>query len=240
MSTIGTKNNFEANNFNINNLKTQVMKTIHLIIATLIIVPLQLTSCEATEESNEIAQFNFTVSDEPLNVSSFSTNPDSVISDEVTGLIKMREEEKMAGDVYSFFYSKFNYRIFGNITKSESRHSDAVLSLLNYFKVTDPSTKTAGTFTDLTLQELYNKFTTEALTIDDALKTGAFIEEYDIADLQKLITETNNADILRVYKNLLRGSGYHLKAFTKLLSVRGIVYEPTILNADEYNSIIKN
>jgi hypothetical protein len=41
--------------------------------------------------------------------------------------------------------------------------------------------------------------TSEGNTIENALSTGAFIEEYDIADLKKLIAETQNADIKLVY-----------------------------------------
>ena len=204
------------------------------------VLPLQLTSCESTDESLSIVNETELVStDEPLSITAFSSNPDSVNYSDQTGLTLMREEEKMARDVYAYFYEKFQYRIFGNITKSENRHSDAVLNLLNYFQYADPSTNVTGTFTNTDLQNLYTKFTTEAITVDDALKTGAFIEEYDIADLKKLISETTNVDIKNVYSNLMRGSGFHLKAFTGVLAARGIIYQPTILSVDEYNAIIK-
>ena len=71
-----------------------------------------------------------------------------------------------------------------------------------------------------------------------ALSTGAFVEEYDIADLNKLIAESKNPDIKRVYINLLNGSGNHLRAFTRVLAGLGVVYKPTILTLDEYNSIL--
>ena len=215
------------------------MKTTIFFATCMLLLPLQFVSCESTEESlMSASETEFANEDEQLNVTAFNSNPDSVISNDQTGLILMREEEKMARDVYAFFYEKFKYRIFGNITKSENRHFDAILSLLNYFLITDPSTNTAGTFSNANLQNLYNKFTTEALTVDDALKTGAFIEEYDIADLKKLISETTNSDIKTVYSNLLRGSGFHLKAFTSLLAARGIVYQPTILTTSEFNAIV--
>ena len=150
----------------------------------------------------------------------------------------MREEEKMAKDVYTYFYSQFNYRIFNNISKSETVHSEAVLRVINYYKLTDPATNVTGTFTDAHMQELYTKFTSEAKTVEDALKTGAFIEEYDITDLKKLIDETDNTYIKRVYTNLKRGSENHLRAFTRMLKLKGIVHEPQILSKEEYLSII--
>ena len=50
-----------------------------------------------------------------------------------------------------------------------------------------------------------------------ALKVGIAIEELDIADLKARMAETKNADLDRVYANLLRGSENHLNAFEALL-----------------------
>ena len=72
----------------------------------------------------------------------------------------------------------------------------------------------------------------------EALKIGAFIEEYDIADLEKLISETDNIYIVRVYTNLLNGSKNHLRAFVKNLSSRNVVYQPQILSQSEYSETI--
>jgi len=89
------------------------------------------------------------------------------------------------------------------------------------------------------MQELYTQLTQKGATLNDALAVGAFIEEYDILDLKKLIEETSNTDIIRVYSNLLRGSTFHLKAFTRLLKVRGVVYVPQLLTQEEYESYLK-
>lgn len=217
-----------------------IMKTTKFIVsAAFLFVSFYMVSCETPEtESVELNEVETINSDELLKAASFTSDTTVVNSDEINGLYLMREEEKMARDVYAFFYAKFKVRTFGNITKSENQHSEAVLRLINYFGLTDPAVAAVGTFTNPEMQKLYDKFTTEALTANDALKTGAFIEEYDIADLKKLIAETENADIKLVYSNLLRGSTYHLKAFTSVLKFRGIIYTPTILSAEEYNSII--
>ncbi len=54
-----------------------------------------------------------------------------------------------------------------------------------------------------------------------ALKVGIGIEELDIADLEEYISGTDNADLRRVYANLLRGSENHLRAFERLLARSG-------------------
>lgn len=223
------------------------MKKENLFIAAVFSLSLSFCACQSDELlTNEavVPKVEQTVTnaiestDVLMQASSFASNPVLLTDAEKSGLYQMREEEKLARDMYSFFYTKFNYRVFGNITKSENVHSDAVLRLITYFGLTDPAVATVGVFKDETLQSLYNKFTTEATTVDKALSTGAFIEEYDIADLKKLIAETSNTDIKLVYGNLMKGSEFHLKAFTGVLKVRGINYVPTILSAEEYNNII--
>jgi len=41
-------------------------------------------------------------------------------------LMKMREEEKMARDVYQVLYDKWGHQIFSNIARSEQQHMGAV------------------------------------------------------------------------------------------------------------------
>lgn len=216
------------------------MKAIHLFIFFLILLPLELISCELDANSAEEYSAGYVETETPAQIAAINSAVGTldITPADMAGLMLMREEEKMAKDVYTYFYSQFNYRIFNNISKSETVHSEAVLRVINYYKLTDPTTNVAGTFSDAHMQELYTKFTTEAKTVEDALKTGAFIEEYDIADLKKLIAETDNTYIKRVYTNLKGGSENHLRAFTRMLKFKGIVYVPQILSEEEYLSII--
>ena len=55
--------------------------------------------------------------------------------EERNGLVLMREEEKMAHDVYSFLYDKWNIMIFNNIASSEQTHTNAVLELLDKYDI---------------------------------------------------------------------------------------------------------
>ncbi len=228
------------------------MKT-RFLTAVMVLASLSLMSCESTEETvetdiiteEEIVNDEVVVSTaaEAVTISETCIVPittDTVITEEdKAGLMQMREEEKLAGDVYSYFYSLYNYPVFLNISKSEAVHSNAVLYLINSFGLTDPATTEPGVFTNPDIQALYNDLTAKgAVGIVEALSVGAFIEEYDIKDLQDEIALTANASIIRVYSNLLRGSTFHLKAFTRLLKIKGVVYEPQILTSEEYVSII--
>jgi hypothetical protein len=164
----------------------------------------------------------------------------SLTSNETAGLLYMYEEEKMARDVYTALYALWGQPAFQNIAASEQVHMDAVKTLLVRYGISVPSTA-SGVFVDPSLQALYNNLvTTGKLSLGDALKVGATIEEVDITDLQSRLTQTTSADIRLVYyNNLMRGSYNHLRSFTTLLNrLTGEVYQPQHLSADLYQSIV--
>jgi hypothetical protein len=158
---------------------------------------------------------------------------------EVAGLMEMREEEKLAREVYLFLFQKYNHRIFSNIAKSEDAHTRAVLHLINGFGLADPTPVETREFNNPLFTEMYAQLTAKGtVSLVEALKVGALIEETDIADLQRHIAQTENATIARVYGNLLRGSKFHLKAFTSILKIMGESYSPTVLTDEEYQQIL--
>lgn len=215
------------------------MKTI-IFALSMFVTTCLLTSCTTNEEEGlknlTEEQANFLSELEKIDVLSDTT---SLTQDEANGLILMREEEKMAHDVYADFYQKYKLNVFSNITSSEARHTDAILYLIDAYDLIDPATTELGVFKNPAIQNLYNKFIADGVDSTMALKIGAFIEEYDIADLKKLISETNNAYIIKVYTNLLNGSKNHLKAFVSNLATKGITYEPQILTATEFAEYTK-
>ena len=160
-------------------------------------------------------------------------------AEDIEGLQWMREEEKFAHDVYVTLFATHGMIVFDNISKSESAHTAAVLHLLDGFGISDPAIEGVGNFSNDVFSNLYNQLTELGNTsLVEALKAGALIEETDIADLNRLIGETENETINRVYSNLLRGSSFHLKAFTTILSRMGEAYTPTVLSVEEYNEIL--
>jgi hypothetical protein len=158
---------------------------------------------------------------------------------ETDGLLLMREEEKLARDVYQTLYEKWGLQIFANIAQSEQTHTEAVRDLLEKYNLTDPVTDdTVGVFTNETMQKLYDDLVIKGNQSETAaLTVGATIEDLDINDLQKLLAETDNQDITLVYENLLRGSRNHLRAFTKQLTMRNETYAPQYISSTDYESI---
>lgn len=154
----------------------------------------------------------------------------------------MREEEKLARDVYQYLYTKWQMPIFNNIAQSEQVHTDAVKNLLERYNINDPvKDDSAGVFTSTEMQDLYNKLTSIGTkSSSDALKVGATIEDLDIKDLTKFLKSTDNEDIKTVYQNLMKGSRNHLRAFDKNIKLNGENYIPQYITIEEYNSIINN
>ena len=161
---------------------------------------------------------------------------------ESASLIFMREEEKLAQDVYTQLGTVWGSqsRVFGNIARSEATHTEAIRQLLLRYSLTDPAaTLAAGVYQNATLQGLYTQLVaagTPALV--DALKVGAAIEEIDMIDLNKALLEIDNQDIVLVYQNLLKGSRNHLRAFVNALSGQGVTYAPQYMTIADYQAII--
>ena len=160
-------------------------------------------------------------------------------ANEKQGLILMREEEKLARDVYMALQAKWGGNVFANISRAESQHMNAVGNLLSQYGIADPiKDNTAGVFATPKFQQLYNTLVVAgSKSREDAFKVGLKIEEMDIVDLQAAMKESNKQDIQRVLGNLLRGSRNHLRAFAARLNAIGGTYLATSLSQADFDQI---
>ena len=166
---------------------------------------------------------------------------DTISQQEKDDLLFMREEEKLARDVYLFSYDKYGEAIFNNIARSEQQHMDQMLTLINTYKLNDPASSDRGVFSNQVLQELYNELTAQSSSsLDNALVVGATIEDLDIKDLDEAEDKTDKADILNTYDKLKCGSRNHLRSYISRLEVSGVIYIPQFISLDEFNEIINS
>jgi hypothetical protein len=161
---------------------------------------------------------------------------------EKNSLLHMREEEKLARDVYLTLYKKWRIPVFRNIAKSEAWHMQMIKLLLDKYHLPDPVLRTGnriGYFTNPKLQSLYNQLVAQGgKSLIDALKVGATIEDLDIKDLQDGEKETDNRDIQLVYRNLEKGSRNHMRAFVGWLRRYRVSYTPKYISPAYYRRII--
>ena len=165
----------------------------------------------------------------------------SLSEDEIADILFMREEEKLARDVYQTLYETYPLRPFLNISKSEQAHMDAILYLIDTYGLEDPvGENPQGVFQNQELQQLYDALIEQGSeSREEALKVGALIEEVDIIDLEEALEETaRNEDVVRVFTNLCRASERHLKAFVRVLKLYDVEYAPVQLEQEEFDRIM--
>lgn len=160
---------------------------------------------------------------------------------EINDLKFLREEEKLARDVYLYSYNKYQLNIFDNISQSEQKHMNSVLNLMNKYGIPDSASSEIGVFNNPDLQKLYNSLTLQAaISSVEALKVGATIEDLDINDIDDFTTNTTKPDLLNVYGNLNCGSKNHIRAFTSQLEINDTSYLPQYISVEEYNIILSS
>ncbi len=168
---------------------------------------------------------------------------------EETHLVFMREEEKLARDVYLTLSAVYpDEQEFSNIAEgSEQTHTDTVRDMLAKYDIPDPNPDannlpdSIGVFTGAD----YGWYFTEkfdylvnwgSTTLLDGLYVGAFIEELDMVDIikcPKVIVQTDNgigedecgleytdeAALQIMYTHLVEGSKDHLRAYVKNIEI---------------------
>lgn len=153
-------------------------------------------------------------------------------------LVAMREEEKLARDVYLTLGEKWDERVF-RIAESERRHLNAMKGLLDRFGIEDPiKDDTRGVFTSERYAELYEELIARgSVSRVEALRVGALIEELDLTDLREASALTQDESITRVLNNLRRATRNHLRAFANAIKAQGASYEASHLSQEEFDSI---
>lgn len=167
--------------------------------------------------------------------------PAALSETELNNLKWMREEEKLARDVYLALYAKWRISVFNNIASSEQSHMDGLLLLLNKYAIPDPASPVAGVFNNPDLQALYYQLIEKGnSSLTNAYETGATIEDLDLLDLKNAQLVNDNEDIRLVYESLMKGSRNHLRSFYKNLLNAGITYQAVYITQPELEAIINS
>jgi hypothetical protein len=169
-----------------------------------------------------------------------STPKQALDQTEAAGLAYMREEEKLAHDVYVTLQSKWGVRIFGNISQSEDRHFSTIKLLLDKYELPDPAAEhVLGVFQNEGFQILYSDLIGQGeSSLKSAMKAGATIEDLNIRDLEKAAAATDNSDLKLVYQNLRQASENHMRAFIRQLAAEGESYKPQYITPAAFSEIV--
>lgn len=229
------------------------MKTTNFFkISLLGISALFITSCNNSDE------FDSNENNEPLavlkvaqedGVSSFITpnicpildvtNP--LTADEIEFLFSIREDEKVAKDLYTAFAGQYPTAIqFSRIAAAEATHIVAVETVLGYYEITYPTLGAPGIFADANRQEQYDELLAKATTLQTALETMAALEEENIAAYKAVEANIMNANLNLIVANMIKASSNHLKAAVRQLTALDVTYTPTYLDQATFDDIINS
>jgi len=172
------------------------------------------------------------------------SNQSVLTQTEIANLQFMREEEKLARDVYLTLDQYWGNltSVFANIAVSEESHTSTINYLLEKYDIEDPViSNEVGVFTNPELQELFHTLVEKGIaSFIDGLYVGALIEEVDMEDIVAAIDATDERAMILAYSNLLDGSKSHLRGFVSVIESQGLVYEAQVLNADEVQLILES
>lgn len=228
-------------------MKTKLNKT--WAIGLILVALTMMSSCEKEPANSGYAQYAsvIDVSEDGItstinaNIQSALVETSGITDDEITLLQQMKDEEKLARDVYSVLYQKWGAQVFSRISTAENNHLNTIKLLLENYSITDTSNDVVGIFTKNEVQILYNDLISKAsVSIEEAYKTCAFIEEMDIKDLKNALVATSNTNITLVFENLEKGSRNHLRSLNRQLTSLGVVYTPVYLSQSEYDLIVNS
>ncbi|NCA99123.1 MAG: DUF2202 domain-containing protein [Clostridia bacterium] len=171
----------------------------------------------------------------------FAAPAEPLDESETSRLLFIREEEKLARDVYLTLAESYDTQIFDNISASEQNHMDAILKLLNRYGLADPALQGIGEFSVLEISDLYTSLIERGVISEaEAFLVGGYIEEFDILDLWHAMEETDEAQLDKVYANLCEGSYSHLVAFVGLYEkLSATDYEPQIMTDEEFERALE-
>lgn len=173
----------------------------------------------------------------PPSPSASATAPAELSAAEAATLRYMREEEKLAHDVYAALATKGV--AFARIQQAVRRHFEVIGWQLERFGIPDPAAgKGPGELQDSSLQKLYAELVERGSRGPrDALAVGLEIEERDIVDLERAIKQTSRPELRRVYSNLQRASRNHLRELHRELTALGGSYTPKYLDRATFDRI---
>lgn len=133
---------------------------------------------------------------------------------ERTDLTLIHEQERAGLDAYSVFASRYtSMPVFANLASSQRVQLATVTAMMARYGLGDPAAGlTAGTYSDPTVQRLYESTVAAGSSADKALDAAENFEEQHLASLRAALTHTTRADLTIMYENLEKASTAHIAA----------------------------
>jgi hypothetical protein len=161
---------------------------------------------------------------------------------ETEDILYLQESEKFEHDLNAALFGLHNdLPVFLHIANTSQVLMVADNVILERYNIPNPENAKAGSFTNPTLQQMYNNdLNTGLSSVIDGLKSSAQFEDMHIADLTAAIGRTDNTDVIYIYRLELGSSRNNLRALSQSLSGYGAVYAPKYITPASYAQIISS
>lgn len=223
------------------------MKTKIFVITLLVIWA--LTSCNKPDDLAD--------NDAPLAILSVESDGTSVLTranitplldvtlpltaDEIEFLYAIREDEKVARDLYLAFSAKYPTAAqISKIAAAEGSHITCVEAVLDYYEIEYPALGANGVFEDVARQALYDELSDKSSTLVEAFSTMALVEEETIFAYKSVQGKITNTNLSLIVANMIKASSNHLRAAVRQVTALGESYVPSYLTTEEFNIIINS
>ena len=197
-------------------------------------IPVALLEVSTKSGSEGITTFNLNNVDPAMDTTGYLN------ADEIELLYAMREDEKLARDLYTFYSTEYpDVPVFKFISVAKSNHIAAIEKILTYYEIDFPKVGDCGVFQDSSLQSRYN----DLINVDSAmvaLVNMAILEEENIVAYTAVLEAVDNPNIRLLLINMVRASSNHLRASVRVIQKMGGVYSPRLLDQELYDQIIQS
>ncbi len=160
---------------------------------------------------------------------------------EQQNLVFMREEEKLAWDLYREMHQIWGLSVFKSVSGEEKEHMKKMLGLLQMYNIPDPvQGDVPGRYVNVYISDIYQSLSQQGRrSVQDALKVCALQEEINILDLIRVSQSATQPKVLEVYAELQRNSISHLRSFAHSLEILGIRYQGVKIPQNTIDSIVQ-
>ncbi|NTV17903.1 MAG: DUF2202 domain-containing protein [Bacteroidales bacterium] len=159
-------------------------------------------------------------------------------ADEIEFIYAVREDEKVARDLYFSFFGTFGLKPFENIGKAEDNHIKATEKLFDYYEIDYPALSENGKFENAIRQKLFDSLLLKGTPELEAFKVMAMLEESNIVEYGEVLKTIANPNIKIVIENLARASANHFKAAIRQITALGGTYTPALMTQEQYKAVI--
>lgn len=153
----------------------------------------------------------------------------------------MREESKVARDLYTFLFNRWGIPVFKKKMVKEQVNMDRSLTIINKYGLTDPIVKDEqGIYSKENFRQMYVELAMRGnSSLPEALRAAAITEELDIMELEDALQNTiTNPDLKSIYNTMAVSSRNHLRAIIEQIQCMGEIYGPQRLPEKRFYSIV--